>query len=238
MIRCSRYARNKQKTFGLSLYMIFRCVGGDPRRQVIPPPGITRMALIDAQWLPLSSTVIRNLTYIPVPEPYPSDYDNPEKSEMGYTWKSWKILVILVGWRNANDVVRSAFELAIQRSHKRHFSSNRLEDIVEKPRKSEKVGIPEKSHKNFSQICYDLEFAPSTRISKANKVVWATNCSLGATLCYSGKSRKNPENPENPVVFPRNPENGSELRDHRPTVFHCVPDCVSMPNLSRIGPAV
>ena len=94
MIRCSRYARNKQKTSGLSLYMFFRCVGGDPRRQVILPPGITRMALIDAQWLPLSSTVIRNLTYLPVPELYPADYDNPEKSEMGYTWKSWKKLLI------------------------------------------------------------------------------------------------------------------------------------------------
>ena len=59
-------------------------------------------------------------------------------------------LLIRTGWRNADDVVRSVFGLAIQRAYNRHFDSNRLEDIPENPRKSEKVRYPEKSHRKFS----------------------------------------------------------------------------------------
>ena len=111
------------------------------------------MVTIDAQWMPLSSLLTRNLTYLPVRELYPTDYDNPEKSDRGYTWKSWKILLILVEWRNADDVVRSVFGLAIQRAYNRHFDSNRLEDIREKPRKSEKVPFQLEAHRKFSLSC-------------------------------------------------------------------------------------
>jgi hypothetical protein len=55
------------------------------------------MVTIDAQWMPLLWGFIRNLTFHGVPELYPADYDNPEKSERGYTWKSWKIFMIPTG---------------------------------------------------------------------------------------------------------------------------------------------
>ena len=58
-------------------------------------------------------------------------------------------------WRNEDGVDRSVFGQAIQRAYKRRFDSNRLGDIREIPRKSEKVPLQLEAHRKFSLSCRD-----------------------------------------------------------------------------------
>ena len=80
--------------------------------------------------------------------------------QMGVYLEKLENFMIPMGRRNANDVVRSAFGLAIQRPYNRHFDSYRLEVISEKLRKSEKIRFPLESHRKFSQTATHLKFHP------------------------------------------------------------------------------
>jgi len=122
------------------------------------------MVLIDAEWMPLSSELIRNLILIRVPDLYPPDYDDPEKSEMGSSWKAGNFALIPLTPMNSDDTVRSVFVLPNDQADKRHSDLNRLGVISEKGRKSEKVRFPLESHRKFSLSGTHLEFGSSTCI--------------------------------------------------------------------------